>query len=147
MNSYQQLSQDQPYQIHAFLKASFSQSAISRELGVAKSTISRELKRNRGLPGYRPKPAQQLAQARRQAKDHATRISAATWQQVEACRQQDSSPEQISGTLKAHAESAPSPERIYPYVYADKQLGGELYRHLRCQKKRRKRYGKYDRRG
>jgi len=32
-------------------------------------------------------------------------------------------------------------------VLADKQTGGNLYTHLRCHAKRRKRYGKYDRRG
>jgi IS30 family transposase len=33
------------------------------------------------------------------------------------------------------------------YVLANKHAGGTLYRHLRCQKKRHKRYGSYDRRG
>jgi IS30 family transposase len=32
------------------------------------------------------------------------------------------------------------------YVYADKRRGGDLHAHLRCQKKRRKRYGSNDRR-
>ena len=145
--AYQQLTQDQRYQIHAFLKAGFSQSHIAGELGVDPSTISRELKRNRGRRGYRPKQAQQLADSRRQAKANATRLTPATWQRVEAGLQQDWSPEQVSGTLKAQGESAPSHERIYQYIYADKQQGGNLYKHLRCQKQRRKRYGKYDRRG
>ena len=147
MKSYQQLTQDQRYQIYAFLKASFSQAAIARELGVEPSTISRELKRNRGLRGYRPKQAQQLAQARCKAKANATRITPETWQRVADCLHQDWSPEQVSGTLKAQGETAPSHERIYQYVYADKRQGGDLHKHLRCQKKRRKRYGQYDRRG
>ncbi len=37
--------------------------------------------------------------------------------------------------------------RIYQYVYKDKRQGGDLHRHLRCQKARKKRYGSYDRRG
>ena len=145
--SYRQLTQDQRYQIYAFLKADFSQSHIARELGVDKSTICRELKRNRGRRGYRPKQAQHLTDSRRQSKENATRISADTWQQVEADLRKDWSPEQISGTLKAQGQEAPSHERIYQYVYADKRQGGDLHQHLRCQKKRRKRYGKYDRRG
>ena len=145
--AYQQLTQEQRYQIHAFLKAAFSQSYIARELGLDKSTISRELKRNRGQRGYRPKQAQQFADARRKAKANATRITAETWQRVEADLRKDWSPEQVSGARKAQGESAPSPERIYQYVYADKQQGGDLHTHLRCQKLRRKRYGKYDRRG
>ena len=145
--AYQQLTQDQRYQIHAFLKAGFSQSHIAGQLGVARSTIWREVNRNRGQRGYRPKQAQQLADARRQAKANATRISSQTWQQVEVCLRQDWSPEQVSGTLKAQGQVVPSHERIYQYIYADKGQGGDLHKHLRCQKKRRKRYGKYDRRG
>src|SRR6201992_986667 len=145
--SYQQLTQDQRYQIYAFLKANFSQSHIAQELGVNKSTICRELKRNRGRRGHRPKQAQHLTDSRRQSKENATRISAETWQQVETDLRQDWSPEPVSGTLKAQGQEAPSHERIYQYVYADKRRGGDLHRHLRCQKKRRKRYGKYDRRG
>ena len=147
MKSYQQLTQDQRYQISAFLKAGFSQSDIAREIGVDKSTICRELNRNRGRRGYRPKQAQHLADSRRKATENATRISADTWQQVEADLRKDWSPEQVSGTLKRQGQAAPSHERIYQHVYADKRRGGDLHRHLRCQKKRRKRYGKYDRRG
>ena len=52
------------------------------------------------------------------------------------------SPEQIA------AEVPISHETIYRHIYADKALGGVLYKHLRCQKKRRKRYaGGRDRRG
>ena len=40
-----------------------------------------------------------------------------------------------------------SHEWIYQYVYADKRRGGDLHARLRCQKKRRKRYGSNDRRG
>ena len=142
MKSYQQLTQDQRYQIYAFLKAGFSQSHIARELGVDKSTICRELQRNRGQRGYRPKQAQHLADSRRHAQANATRIRAETWQQVEVGLRQDWSPEQVSGALKAQGQATPSHERIYQYIYADKHQGGDLYKHLRCQKQRRKRYGK-----
>jgi IS30 family transposase len=41
-----------------------------------------------------------------------------------------------------------SHETIYRHVYADKAVGGDLYKSLRCQKKRRKRYaGGRSRRG
>jgi IS30 family transposase len=145
--AYQQLTQHQRYQIYAFLKAGFSPSQLAQELGVNKSTISRELKRNHGQRGYRPIQAQHLTDSRRRAKENATRITAKTWQKVDALLIQDWSPEQISGTLKLQGQQAPSHERIYQHVYSDKRQGGELYKHLRCQKKRRKRYGKYDRRG
>jgi IS30 family transposase len=145
--AYRQLTQDQRYQIYAFLKAGFSQSDIARELGIDKSSISRGLKRNRGRRGYRPIQAQHLADSRRQAKGNATRITTETWQQVDALLKQDWSPEQISGTLKQQGQSSASHEHIYQHVYADKRHGGDLHKHLRCQKQRRKRYAKYDRRG
>ena len=40
-----------------------------------------------------------------------------------------------------------SHEWIYQYILRDKKAGGNLYRHLRWQKKRRKRYGTYNLRG
>ncbi len=57
MSGYTQLTQAQRYQIEALLKAGHQQTEIAEVLGVDKSTISRELKRNRGLRGYRPKQA------------------------------------------------------------------------------------------
>ena len=48
MGKYTQLTQEQRYQIYAFMKANFSQAVIARKIGVHKSTVYRELKRNRG---------------------------------------------------------------------------------------------------
>ncbi len=53
----------------------------------------------------------------------------------------------MSGWLSRQHVNQVSHEWIYQYILTDKQAGGDLYRHLRCQKKRRKRYGSYDRRG
>jgi IS30 family transposase len=118
---------------------------IAEVIGVHKSTISREMKRNRGHNGYRPQQAHRLALERRQTGE--PRISIKQWTQVEKLLRWDWSPEQISGRLKKEQRIGISHEWIYQYVLQDKQAGGDLYRHLRCQKKRRKRYGKYDRRG
>jgi IS30 family transposase len=70
-----------------------------------------------------------------------------TWALIETKLRLDWSPEQISGWLSGHHAIQVSHEWIYQYILADKHAGGDLYRHLRCQKKRRKRYGSYDRRG
>ena len=61
MRQYTQLTLDQRYQIYAFKKAGFNQTKIAKEVGVHKSTISRELERNQGLRGYRPKQAHSKA--------------------------------------------------------------------------------------
>ena len=145
MQSYAQLTQVQRYQIYALMKAGQKHIQIARLIGVHKSTISRELRRNRGGRGYRPKQAHWLALSRRNKAKR--RITPMRWQQVEQLIRQDWSPEQISGWLARHGEFRISHEWIYQHILADKQRGGTLYRHLRCQKKRRKRYGSYDRRG
>ena len=83
MRHYAQLAQEQRYKIYSFLKAGFNQRQIAREVGVHKSTISRELKRNKGLRGYRPGQAHKLTQERRQAAV-SRKISDEDWQQVES---------------------------------------------------------------
>ena len=143
---YTQLTQEQRYQIEALLEAGHTQTEIADILGVHKSTISRELKRNQGLRGYHPKQAQQLTENRRKNKVQA-RIEIKTWEWVDRLLREDWSPEQISGWLKLNKSLLISHEWIYLYIYEDKEQGGDLHRHLRCQKKRRKRYGSNDRRG
>lgn len=144
--SYTQLTREQRYQIYALKKAGHNCTEIARNLGVHKATVARELTRNLGGRGYRPKQADELAQARKQQRMR-PRITAAQWAQVEELLRQQWSPEQISGRLALEQQASISHERIYQYVYADKARGGTLYRHLRCQKQRRKRYGSYSRRG
>ena len=145
MRTYKQLTQEQRYQIYALMKMGHHQTQIANCLGVDKSTISRELSRNRGQRGYRPKQAHGLAMSRR--KKGECRIQSETWALIEAKTRMDWSPEQISGWLLKRQHIQVSHEWIYQYILSDKQAGGDLYKHLRCQKKRRKRYGSHDRRG
>ena len=146
MSGYTQLTREQRYQIQALMKTGQNQTQMATVLGVHKATISRELRRNRGLRGYRPHQAHQRAQARQAAKPR-TRLSPHVWQQVETLVRQAWSPEQIQGRLKHEHGRTISHEWMYQYIYRDKQAGGTLYRALRCQKARRKRYGTYSRRG
>jgi IS30 family transposase len=146
MKRYTQLTREQRYQIYALKKAGHSQPRVAELLGVHKSTISRELRRNQGQRGYRPKQAHLLAQQRHQQKPR-TRIPPEAWDLIEARLRLDWSPEQISDWLQRFGSFTVSHERIYQFVLADKQDGGDLYRHLRCQKQRKKRYGTKDRRG
>jgi IS30 family transposase len=67
MRTYTQLTRGKRYQIRALLKAGFSQSEMAYYLRVNKSTISREIRRNRGDKGYRPRQAYEKALARRYA--------------------------------------------------------------------------------
>jgi len=146
MKQYTQLTQEERYQIYALMKAEHNQAEIAMILGRHKSTISREIRRNTGLRGYRPQQAQRLTEERRQAKAQ-LRIPYSLWQQVKRLLREDWSPEQITLWLKAEYAISISHEWIYQYILQDKADGGDLYHHLRCQKQRRKRYGSYNRRG
>ena len=65
MRDYTQLTQEERYQIEALLQAGHKHSEIATVLKRHKSTISREVRRNCGLRGSRPKQAQRLALALR----------------------------------------------------------------------------------
>ena len=144
---YHQLTREERYQIKVLLKTGQNRSQIAEAIGVNKSTISRELARNQGQRGYRPEQANEMAKARRLEKIQ-PQISKETWQMIEDKLRLDWSPEQISGWLIKNNQKSISHEHIYQHVYADQKAGGQLYKHLRYQKKRRrKRSGKYDHRG
>lgn len=137
--NYTHITQEERYQIYALKKAGMNQTKIAEILGRSASTISRELRRNRGLRGYRPHQAHVKSLERRAV--NARRIDADTWELVREKLQEEWSPEQISGQF------AISHETVYLHVYADKRNGGVLWKRLRCQKQRKKRYGKIDHRG
>lgn len=61
LQKYTHLTLEQRYQISSDLKSNISISEIARRLGCHKSIISREIKRNTGLRGYRPKQDQSKA--------------------------------------------------------------------------------------
>lgn len=147
MRHYKHLTQEQRYQISALMKTGISKSEISRIIGVHKATICREVKRNTGQRGYRPKQANNLAVSRKA--NNAQTISDFGWAYIDELLSRKYSPEQITGRLRFLGwTNVPSHEKIYQYIYADKQAGGKLYQHLRCQKTYRKRgYTNQDRRG
>ena len=140
--TYKHLSQAERYQIHALMKAGHDQSQIAKLLDRHKSTISRELSRNTGSRGYRPKQACEMSADRAQNSRNAPTVE--PWVREAACALLciQWSPEQIASQLPI------SHETVYQHVYADKAQGGTLWKHLRCQKQKRKRYASgRDRRG
>lgn len=124
------------------MKAMQTITQIAELLGRHKSTISRELRRNKGFRGYRPKQACELALKRSELSRNASTIAPIVMEQANAMLQLQWSPEQIAGKLPV------SHEALYQHVYADKSQGGKLWKNLRCQKQKRKRYASgRDRRG
>ena len=145
MRKPKQLTLVQRYQIAILLKTGHNQTRIAEHLGVHKSTISRELRRNRGKRGYRPKQAQRFTDGRHCCSQN--RIPQQTWIREELLLRENWNPQQISRWLAQNEGVGVSHESIYRYVKDDKSRGGDLYTYLRCRRKRRKRYGAPSRRG
>lgn len=142
MRTYHHLSNEQRYHIYLQLKNGHSQRHIARELSLSPSTICRELRRNRGGKGYRPKQAQHLATQRRQATTRHVQLTDFARAFIAHKLTHNWSPEQIHLGLTTQGwQGVPSHEHIYQYILADKRAGGTLHTHLRLQKTYRKRYG------
>lgn len=143
--NYKHLTQEERYYINVRKSSGDSLRKIAKDLQRSPSTITREVNRNTGQKGYRHKQAQKLMKER-QKNSHKPRISGDIWKEVLARLEQDHSPDQISNALKIIGMNI-SHERIYLFLETDKKAGGEWYKHLRCQRKKKRRYAKPDRRG
>lgn len=152
---YKQLDYLTRCKIFGLWRAGLNQTKIANEIGVHKSTISRELKRNitfvrtaLGSWQYKPDYAQGYAEDRRKQKPKHVKFTKEIEKFVCEKIKENWSPEQISGYAKRHHLFSISHERIYQFILGDKEKGGQLYKHLRHQhKKYRKRYGSPDRQG
>lgn len=115
-------------------KAGHGRSDIAKLMDLYKSTIGRELKRNLGKQGCRPKQAHDFSQARIRACENGHRVADDTWLFVDAKLAEFWSLEQITGYLKANSMPTVSHESIYQRTYANKRVGGILHRALRRRK-------------
>ena len=132
--TYKHLSQNERYQIFCLMKEGLNCTEIAKNLGRSTSTISREIVRNKGGRGYRPKQADRLAQERSVGSRNARRIEPDVLKAAFERIAEQLSPEQVAAELPI------SHETLYQHIYADKAAGGALWKNLRCQKKRKKRY-------
>ena len=141
MRNYHHLTYSDRCQIYALKQRGLSQSCIADALGVHRSTISRELRRNSGFRGYLFNQAQGLHDRRHEyVRSLPRKMTTRMIRLIESKLQLQWSPQQISGWLRRHYPRSISHERIYKYIWADKRKGGTLYRHLRHHgKKYRKR--------
>lgn len=103
--NYKHLSQIERYQIYSLIKANQSITQIAAQLGRHKSTISRELSRNEGLRGYRPKQACELALARSQGSRNAQQVDTWVKREADVLLGLQWSPEQIAGKLPVSHET------------------------------------------
>ncbi len=148
--SYTQITYAERYTLALLRQRGLCPAAIARVLGRHRSTIGREVRRNRTHHdgGYRAQVADWYARGRRSRSRRNRRFTGAAWALVRARLEQQWSPEQVAGRLRREGRLRISHETIYRYIWADKAAGGQLYRQLRgARKQRRKRYGTYERRG
>lgn len=135
-----QLTKEQRYQIEAYLKAGKSKDFISEHLGVHRSSIFRECKRN-GLKygGYSARLAHEYAQERKDRYSTNRTFTEDCKRTVKKYLEDKWSPQQIVGYCNRMNTPIVSHERIYQYIRKDKQEGGDLYKNCRHQLKNRKR--------
>ncbi len=144
MKRHTHLTCEQRYLISNGLKAGYSQPAIANIIGVNKSAISREIRRNgasrgrvrrrtAGAGAYRPAGARKQAMARRVGKSKA-RIGREDRQLIEWLLHGKWSPERISLRLGKTGRLAVSLGWIRRHIRNDKHHGDFPHKHLRCRK-------------
>lgn len=142
------LTLEQRYALKAYLECGISKTEAARRLGVHRSCVHRELKRNSSKRGtYNPDYAQELAEERKERFSNNRKFDLYKQKLVDKwIKEEQWSPEQIKGYCDANKIDMVSHERIYQYIRQDKANGGDLYKHLRHQLKHRKRpvSGKYE---
>ncbi len=142
--TYKHLTFVQRHQIKVLYQAGHSLSFIAEQIGVNKSTISREIKRNaRQCGSYDPVVAHQIANDRKERFAKNRKFTPYMEKFIrEKLESEQWSPEQIKGYCDKHNIRMVSHERIYQFIYQDKVKGGKLYKNLRTGKRKyRKRYG------
>jgi len=136
-NMMKHLTLEQRYTIQTLRKTGHSMSMIAQIIGVHKSTVSREIRRN--CDGRNKKYQYELAQKkclkRRRDKNHVVKLDdtqkGLIKEHLEVSKWQ---PEQISNGLRSRGVDMVSTTTIYRYIHKDKKQGGALYKNLRRQK-------------
>ena len=157
MQKYKQLDLKSRHKIKALLDGGHSQTKIAEIIGVHKSTISRELKRNVPTRGryaneYLPEAAQRKTTKRHCDKRKHIRFTEDLKQQASQWLCEEKlSPELISGRWSVQGIDGVSHEAIYQWIWRGKRRKDpatkELYRHLKHGRRRRKRGNYHDSRG
>lgn len=118
----------------------YTQAAMAHYLGVHRSTISRELKRNFIKGVYTAKQAQQQTRRRMKVGRAAYKLTPERCRAIECYLREEWSPEQVCARIKQETGFALAPMSLYRYLYADAQTGGDLWTHMRhARRKPRKR--------
>ena len=135
---YNRVTREERRLIHQWKQEGFSLRKMAELLFRAPSTISRELKRNTGKRGYRPKQAQALAEERAK-RPGPRRFTEAVRKDAEEKLAQGWTPEIICERARLEGRAHVCKETIYQHIYADAKNDGSLWKHLPRAKRKRKR--------
>ena len=136
MSCYTQLSMPERMRLYTFLQMGLSKAQIAERLGRHRSTIYREVQRNRRSIGYLPGIANRKSQKRRANKPGKIRTQRRLYDYILRGLKLGWSPEQITGRLKRKRKPYyVCHETIYRYIYRQGNKG--LFRLLHYKKSRR----------
>ena len=126
--------------LHFDFESATPKSEIAELIGVDRSTVYREIKRNSGKQGkYNAETAQANAVYRKHRNPGNHTIKKEVWKEViRLLVEEQWSPEQISNVLRKR-EMKISYETIYKLIRKDKRNGGCLYKYCRYRLKHRNR--------
>lgn len=147
--TYRQLSLLERQRISTLRQLGMSCGQIAKILERNRTTISREIRRNRCNDGrYRVEKADSRSRTRRRLSIRNLRLSIPDLQYLEIKLSEHWSPQQIAEHGKWYGILDVSHETIYRHIRQNKFMGGTLWRHLRtARKQKRKRYRAKDSRG
>lgn len=145
--TYTRVTEIERSQIYALRQAGNGNNEIARIIGRDKGTVSREVRRNMGLKGYRHRQAHLKAEERAK-RPGPRRFTEEVRLDVEEKFRKGWTPEIICGRAELEGRAHVCKETVYKYVYADAKGGGELWKHLtRAKHKRRRRCPRQEGRG
>jgi IS30 family transposase len=134
------LTSIQRNQIEVLLQIKTAPKRISELLDTDKSTIYREIKRNKRPRSYSASFAQQLSTERKERFGRKRKLNSEMKKSiVEKMTKEQWSPKQIVGYSKLNNIPMVSHEIIYQLIRQDKKYGGLLWTHTRHRLKHRKR--------
>jgi IS30 family transposase len=147
MSKHTKLTKEDRIEISTLLKSGrFTLSAIAKQIGKHKSTISRELSRNKDLINntYNYSIAHTLSKERK-AKANKLRskivLNGGVEEHIIAKLKTNWSPEQIAGRLKVKSDTSLSHQTIYNYIYLYRPEWKKFLRILGSKGKYRRKYG------
>lgn len=131
---------EQRYQIEAYLRLKQSKDFIAKELNLHRSSVFREISRNKTKYGkYSAKLAQEYSFDRKDRFTTNRRFTEECQKFIDYHLKKYWSPKQIVGYCKKNKIDMVSHERIYQYIREDKENGGNLYQYTRHRLKHRRR--------